>query len=106
MKSLLKIFVFFLLILPFTPCYSQIPVAPERADGIGPFPKLIIRGVTLINSTGAPPMGPVDIVVENNIIKQIKSVGYPGAPVFIAWVCGHARAYRRTVSGYPGRICI
>lgn len=43
--------------------------------------KLIIRGVTLINSTGAPPIGPIDIVVENNIIKQIKSVGYPGAPV-------------------------
>ena len=70
MKSLLKIFVFFLLTLPFKPCYSQIPVAPERADGIGPFPKLIIRGVTLINSTGAPPTGPVDIVVENNIIKR------------------------------------
>ena len=33
----------------------------------GPFDQLIIRGVTLINGNGAPPIGPVDIVVENNI---------------------------------------
>ena len=30
--------------------------------------QLILRGATLINSTGAPPLGPVDIVIENNII--------------------------------------
>ncbi len=81
MKFLPQYFLILLLTTLAATSYSQIPVAPERADGIGPFPKLIIRGVTLINSTGAPPMGPVDIVVENNIIKQIKSVGYPGAPV-------------------------
>ena len=30
----------------------------------GPFEQLIIRGVTLINGNGAPPIGPVDVVVE------------------------------------------
>ena len=47
----------------------------------GPFPQLIIRGVTLINGNGAPPTGPVDIVVENNIIKKISTVGYPGVAI-------------------------
>ena len=40
--------------------------------------QLIIRGVTLINGDGSPPKGPVDIVVEKNIITDVKSVGYPG----------------------------
>ena len=30
----------------------------------GPFEQLIIRGATLINGNGAPPIGPVDVVVE------------------------------------------
>jgi imidazolonepropionase-like amidohydrolase len=47
----------------------------------GPFNQLIIRGVTLINGNGAPPIGPVDIVVENNIIKKITVVGYPGVKI-------------------------
>ena len=47
----------------------------------GPFDQLIIRGVTLINGNGAPPIGPVDIVVEKNIIKDIKVVGFPGVEI-------------------------
>ena len=43
--------------------------------------QLILRGATLINSTGAPPLGPVDIVIENNIITKIQNVGYPGVPI-------------------------
>ena len=39
----------------------------------GPFNQLIIRGVTLINGDGAPPIGPVDIVVENNKIVAIEN---------------------------------
>jgi hypothetical protein len=60
---------------------AQITPAPERQEGEGPFPQLIIRGATLINGNGAPPMGPVDIVVENNRITQIKSVGFPGVEI-------------------------
>jgi Dihydroorotase and related cyclic amidohydrolases len=60
---------------------AQIKKAPETKDGEGPWPQLIIRGVTLINSTGAPPVGPVDIVVEKNRIVQIANVGNPGIPI-------------------------
>ncbi|MBC8154678.1 MAG: amidohydrolase family protein [Bacteroidetes bacterium] len=60
---------------------AQIEKAPARSEGEGPFNRLIIRGVTLVNSTGAPPIGPVDIVVEKNRITQIKAVGNPGAPI-------------------------
>jgi imidazolonepropionase-like amidohydrolase len=55
--------------------------APARREGEGPYAKLIIRAVTLIDGTGAPPRGPVDIVIENNRITQVASVGYPGAPI-------------------------
>lgn len=60
---------------------AQIEKAPNRVEGDGPWPQLIIRGVTLINGNGAPPTGPVDIVVEGNIIKIIKTVGYPGVEI-------------------------
>ena len=47
----------------------------------GPFAQLIIRGATLINGNGAPPIGPVDVVVEKNIIKEVSVVGYPGVEI-------------------------
>ncbi len=53
----------------------------QSTSGDGPYSQLIIRGVTLINGNGAPPRGPIDIVVENNIIKDIKVVGYPKVPI-------------------------
>jgi hypothetical protein len=61
--------------------FAQIEKAPPRAEGEAATNRLIIRGVTLINSTGAPPLGPVDIVVEKNKIAQISQVGYPGVPI-------------------------
>jgi len=60
---------------------SQVKPAPDRVRGDGPHSQLIIRGVTLINGNGAPPRGPIDIVVENNIIKKIQVVGNPGVPI-------------------------
>lgn len=60
---------------------AQVEKSPDRKRGDGPYKQLIIRGVTLINGNGAPPIGPVDIVVENNIIKNIKVVGNPGVPI-------------------------
>ena len=57
---------------------DRVARAPDRVRGDGPWSQLIIRGITLINGNGAPPRGPIDIVVENNVIKQIKVVGYPG----------------------------
>lgn len=54
---------------------------PQDGFSEGPFSQLIIRGATLINGNGAPPMGPVDIVVENNRITRVESVGYPGVAI-------------------------
>lgn len=51
--------------------------APEIKEGEGPFPQLILRGAMLIDGTGAPPVGPVDIVVKNNRIDRIVSLGLP-----------------------------
>ncbi len=61
--------------------YAQIAKAPERKEGMGPYTQLIIRGVTLVNGTGAPPVGPVDIVIEQNRIVQIRSLGNPDATI-------------------------
>ena len=47
----------------------------------GPFGQLIIRGATLINGNGAPPQGPVDIVIESNRITRVQVVGYPGVDI-------------------------
>ena len=57
--------------------------APDRGDGDGegPYGRLIIRGATVIDGTGAPPIGPVDIVIENNRIVDVESVGYPGLDI-------------------------
>jgi imidazolonepropionase-like amidohydrolase len=49
--------------------------APPRAEGDGPYERLIIRNATVIDGTGAPPRGPVDIVVEGNRIKSLFAVG-------------------------------
>ena len=66
----------FIAILSFIYIHGQ-----ENYLGEGPFNQLIIRGITLINGDGSPPRGPVDIVVENNVIKKIQVVGYPGVPI-------------------------
>src|SRR4029453_12341020 len=49
-------------------------------EGDGPFDRLVLRGVTLIDGTGAPPQGPVDIVISGNRISEVRSVGFPGLP--------------------------
>ncbi len=69
------------LFIVFISANAQIQKAPEQKEGDGPYTQLIIRGVTLINGTGAPAFGPVDIVVEQNRITQIQTVGSPGAPI-------------------------
>ena len=51
------------------------------SDGDGPYNRLIIRGATMIEGSGAPPVGPVDIVIENDRITQIRNVGVPGLPI-------------------------
>jgi len=60
---------------------AQMPDAPARSEGDGPWSRLVIRGATMIDGTGAPPVGPVDIVIRNDRIAEIRSVGYPGVPI-------------------------
>ncbi|MGY4353012.1 hypothetical protein ACVWXM_009529 [Bradyrhizobium sp. GM7.3] len=59
------------------------PVAPARSRdrGVGPFRRMVLRGATVIDGTGSPPMGPIDIVVENGRITQVVSVGVPKMPI-------------------------
>ncbi|MGJ3234569.1 amidohydrolase family protein [Marivirga sp.] len=76
-----KLLLTFIIVQLSTLTWAQIKDAPERSEGEGPWPQLIIRGVTLINGNGAPPTGPVDIVVEQNKIVEIKTVGYPGVEI-------------------------
>ncbi len=55
--------------------------APERDEGDGPYGRLVLRSVTIVNGEGAPPIGPADLVIENNRISEIVMVGSPGLPV-------------------------
>ena len=57
--------------------------APNRGtnEGAGPFKTMVIRGAMLIDGTGGPPRGPVDIVVSGNRISQIRNAGTPGVPL-------------------------
>ena len=72
-------------IASFAPAFgmAQVQEAPNRpaGEGEGPFERLILRGATLIDGTGAPPFGPVDIVVEDARIVNIVSVGAPDVAI-------------------------
>ncbi|HEV2747753.1 MAG TPA: amidohydrolase family protein [Allosphingosinicella sp.] len=50
-------------------------------EGEGPFRRLVIRGAMLIDGSGAPPRGPVDIVVEGNRVRKVSGAGTPGLPL-------------------------
>jgi hypothetical protein len=76
-----KLFALLVSILITLPVLAQMPDAPPRSEGEGPYDRLIIRGVHMIDGTGSPATGPVDIVVEGNRISSIQTVGYPGLPI-------------------------
>lgn len=61
---------------------AQEKYAPDRGDfGDGPHSQLILRGLTMINGNCAPPIGPVDIVIEGNKIISTSTVGVPGMEI-------------------------
>jgi len=76
-----KLAIFFAIMVWHVSVSAQIPKAPPRKEGEGPWSQLIIRGVILINGTGAPAIGPADIVVEKNTITDIVYLGNPGAKI-------------------------
>ena len=57
--------------------------APDRraGEGQGPVKTLVLRGAIVIDGTGAPPVGPVDIVIAGNRIQSIRGAGTPGLPL-------------------------
>ncbi len=75
-----KLFIL-LSILTFSIAYASIEPAPKRERGEGPYSQLILRGVNYVAGHGAPMLGPVDIVIENDRIKSIVSIGSPGADI-------------------------
>ncbi len=62
---------------------DELKPTPNRKsdEGMGPFKTLVIRGGMLIDGTGAPPRGPVDIVIEGNRITRVRPAGTPGLPL-------------------------
>ncbi len=61
---------------------TNVPAPPrQQGEGAGPFNRMVIRGATLIDGSGAPPRGPVDIIVERNRIVEIRQAGTPGLPM-------------------------
>lgn len=60
---------------------AQITPSPLVKEGQGPYTQLILRGAMVINGTGSPAYGPVDIIIENNKIVRITNVGNPGMPI-------------------------
>lgn len=72
---------YFLLLLWSFAISAQVKEAPVVSEGDGPYSQLILRGAILINGAGAPPIGPVDVVIEQNVITNIKVVGYPGVDI-------------------------
>jgi imidazolonepropionase-like amidohydrolase len=77
-----KLFLLFIC-LATTALAQNPPYAPDRrpGEGEGPFQRLIIRGATVIDGTGAPPIGPADVVIEGNRIREIRVVGAPLVPI-------------------------
>jgi imidazolonepropionase-like amidohydrolase len=47
--------------------------AQSEPETSGPFDTLILRNATVIDGTGSPARGPVDIVIRKNVIEQIIS---------------------------------
>lgn len=70
-----------LALVTFSIAHAAIPAAPDRERGHGPHEQLILRGAMLVDGTGAPPIGPVDIVIENRRIANIVRVGAPGTAI-------------------------
>lgn len=81
-RRILALILFSLVCIPANLLAQMQPTTRRGPDeGEGPFRRLVIRGATVIDGTGAPPRGPMDIVVEGDRIVEVRSVGFPGVPI-------------------------
>lgn len=73
--------------------------APARgkAEGLGPFKRLVVDGVMVVDGLGSPPRGPVSIVVEDDKITAVAS--RPPKPV-----AGEHRLDGHGMTALPGFI--
>jgi cytosine/adenosine deaminase-related metal-dependent hydrolase len=71
MKHLIKI----LLLILALDTHAAPESAPDRQRGEGPFERLLLRGVIVVNGEGAPPNGPMDVLIEGNRIVEIRGLG-------------------------------
>lgn len=60
--------------------FEEEPI-PLRHEGEGQYKRLVLRGGYIIDGKGAPPVGPADIVIENDLITEIRQVGTPGVAI-------------------------
>jgi hypothetical protein len=61
---------------------AQTPVddpIPARTEGTGPYARAVLRNVIVVNGTGAPAQGPLDLVLAQDRIAETRSIGAPGA---------------------------
>jgi hypothetical protein len=80
-QKLISLSVFLIVMVASMVLWAAPDLSPDRYRGEGPFQRLVLRGVTVINGEGAPPIGPMDIVIEGNRITSVQNVGNPGVPI-------------------------
>jgi imidazolonepropionase-like amidohydrolase len=51
------------------------PASPRGAEAAGPFQRLVLANVMVIDGTGAPPFGPVNIEIAGDRIVRISDIG-------------------------------
>lgn len=71
MKNLIKLLVTILSLNAYAAPLS----IPDRNRGEGPFERLVLRGVMVVNGEGAPAIGPMDVLIEGNRITQMRNLG-------------------------------
>lgn len=47
-------------------------LAARAAEGEGPYTRLVVSGATLVDGSGAPPVGPVDIIIAGDRIEAVE----------------------------------
>src|SRR5215211_9189091 len=77
-----RIFIWLTLLLGSSLWAAEPPVddpIPPRTLGDGPYARVVLRNVIIVNGTGAPAQGPFDLVLAQDRIAEIRSIGAPGA---------------------------
>lgn len=68
--------------VPASPAPSATTIAdpiPQRTAGVGPYNRIVLRNAIMIDGTGAPAQGMVDIVISGDKISEIIPIGEPRA---------------------------